>query len=533
MVDPQTKALRKLVVVLAAVVGLAAGTAPSPAAEALRIENEQILLTIEEAIEIALERNLSLAVERFRLSEAELTLWGSEGIFDPMLEATLSSFDETSPTASNLEVGIGQDVRETSGEGWDLSLGKLFATGGQGQITWDNSRTETNSLFATLNPRFSVDFDLSYTQPLMRDFGRLATGRQIRIARNNFDISRETFELQVTRTVRSVIDEYWNLVGARAQLEVARASLDLAKQLHEQNRIRVDVGTLAPLELVQSEAGVATREEQIVTAQALVGDIEDRLRELLNLDSGPLWMTEIVPETGVETAHVPIDVERGISTAMTERAELRSRRLGLKNLDIDAEYFDNQVKPRVDLSLRYGFNGQGGDATERDFITGEILREAPGDYGDAISQIVDTDFDGWSVAVDFAYPIGNRSAKSQLALAEVALERGEAELEELELAVTTEVRRSARAVRTAAQARESARVSRILEEKNFDAEQKRYENGMSTSFQVLQIQEDLSEARSREVAAVTSYRKVRALYEQAIGRLLEAHGVEIVEPEAE
>jgi outer membrane protein TolC len=492
----------------------------------LRLSEGNLILTLDEAISIALDSNLTLVVQRFAREESELSLWGRKGIYDYNVGVDVGAFSETSPTASNLDAGAGQTVQEQDGERWNFSAGRLFSSGGQGSINWNNRRFESNSIFATLNPSYRVDFDLTFNQPLMRGFGRDVTEHQIRIARTNVDISQENFELRVTETLQAVENAYWSLAEAKAQLLVAEESLALAKQLHEQNRIRVDVGTLAPLELVQSEAGVATRQEGIIRARAAVGDGEDLLRQLLNLESGALWDAPIILETEADIDPIAIDLEEGITSAMATRPELRSKRLGQDILDYGVQYSINQEKPRVDLSVVYGLNGLGGDITERDFFTGDVLFEAPGSYSDALDQITDGNFDGWSVGVNMAYPIRNRTAKAARALAEVNFERGAAELRDLELGVATEVRRVARVVEAAAEARKSARVSRVLEERNLDAEHKRYENGMSTSFQVLQIQEDLSEARSREVTAVATYRRALVQYYRSIGRLPAERGVE-------
>ncbi len=495
----------------------------------LRIEDGKLLLTLDEARELALERNLSLVVERFRQEEAELTLWQNEGIYDPNLTVDLGAFDETQPSVSFLD---GADVQINKGQNWNFGVSRLFESGGTGSVNWNNRRSTSNSDFANLNPSFRVDFDLSFSQPLMRDLGKINTNRFIRIARTNLDISRENFEAEVVATLQSIEDAYWNLVEANAQLGVAGESLALANQLHEQNRIRVDVGTLAPLELVQSEAGIAIREEQIIRARGLVGDSEDVLRQLMNLKDSDLWTLELVLETDPERDEVAIDIDEAIETALAERPELRSKRLAQSDLNLDIDYFRNQQLPRVDLSVVYGVNGLGGDLRERDFFTREIIREQEGGYGDAIDQAGGGDFDGWSAAVNVAYPIFNRTAKARMALAEAGFERGGAELADLELAVSTGVRRIVRLVDTARQALESARVSRRLEEKNLEAEQKRYQNGMSTSFQILEVQEDLTSARSREVAAITGYRKALVQYYRAIGRLTEESGVEIANPDA-
>lgn len=500
--------------------------APDPGVPNLRIEEGEIHLTLDEARALALERNLSLIVERYRQSESELTLLGSYGIFDPNLTGDVGAFDETQPSVSFLD---GADVQNNEGQNWNVEIGRLFQTGGTGSVAWRNRRSKSNSSFANLNPSFRVDLDLSYRQPLMRDFGKASTNRMIRIARTNLDISRENFEAQVTATLQNIEDAYWNLVEAKAQLVVAEKSLMLAERLHEQNKIRMDVGTLAPLELVQSEAGIATRKEEIIRARALVGDSEDVLRQLMNLRDPELWGLGLKLETDPERDEVQIDVDEAIAIALAERPELRSKRLSQDNLNQDIDYFHNQQLPRVDLSVVYGVNGLGGDLRETDFFTGEVVREQPGGYSDALDQAAAGDFDGWSAGVNVVFPIFNRAAKANLALAETGYERGEMELADLELSITTSVRRLARFVDAARQGLESARVSRRLAEKNLDAEEKRFQNGMSTSFQVLEVQEDLTGARSREVSAVTGYRKALVQYYRAIGRLPEESGVEIAE----
>ncbi|MGB6641541.1 MAG: TolC family protein [Thermoanaerobaculia bacterium] len=369
---------------------------------------------------------------------------------------------------------------------------------------------------------------MTFSQPLLRNLGKMATNRNITIARTNYSISRENFERQVTGIILLVEEAYWNLAEAEAQLGVAEESLELALQLHEQNKIRVEVGTLAPLELVQSEAGVANRELEIIRAQARVGDRMDVLRQLLNLKSDLEWTAPIDPTTDPFLPALKVNVDASIATALEERPEVRAKKLSLSNQELDTRYFRNQKKPRLDLTATYGLNGLGGDVTDRDFLSGEILGTQDGDYGDAIDQILNADFDGWRVALNFAYPIQNRFAKANVAIADLALERGMYELDDLELAVSTEVRRVIRALDASAEGIESARVSQRLEERNYEAEKKRYDNGMSTSFQVLQIQEDLIGARSVFVSAVATYRRALALHYQSIGRLIDESGVEIV-----
>jgi len=489
-----------------------------------QIQDGELLLSLEDAIKVALERNLSLVIERYFTEEAELAITQNVGIYDVFTQFDLAQLEETSPAASNLDGALVQEFDQASA---DLRVSQLIPTGGTFRFDWLNRRQETNSIFATVNPNYRVDMDLNYVQPLLRNLGRMATDRNLRIARTNQEISLENFELQVTTIIVLVENAYWNLAESIAQLEVASQSLDLAKQLQGQNEIRVEVGTLAPLELVQSEAGVAQREVDIIRARAAVGDRGDVLRELLNIErDGDLWQVPIDPTSDPFAEHFEVDMEKAIATALANRPELRRQQLDLDNRELDVRYFKNQKKPRLDFVGTYGYNGLGGPIDIRD-EEGNVIETIPGGYSDALDQIFDADSEGWRTALNFAYPIQNRTAKAQVAIAQVNYERGQTEYQNLELSIVTEVRRVARALDAAAESVDSAGVNRHLQERNYEAEQKRYDNGMSTSFQVLRIQDDLTLARSQFVDAVAAYRRALALHYQSLGTLIPVSGVEI------
>jgi outer membrane protein TolC len=510
-------------------------TAPQGLAAApdLEVRDGQLQLSLEEAIIAAMRRNLGLQVQRYRREQAFTGIMGAKGIFDLFLSADANIFEETSPAVSAIE---GADIRTTEGLSLNLQLDQLLSTGGVASFSWDNSKFETNSIFSTVNPSYNIGTDFLFNQPLLRGFGSTVTKRGIYIARNNSLISLEALEQRVITTVLDVEAAYWDVVEGQEQLKVSLESLELAKELHQMNRIQVDVGTMAPLELVQSEVGVATREEEVLRAETRADDAADRLRQLLNLEGSDVWTVPILPTTDPEMARVTVDVDEAIEVAMAERSELRAQNLVLANLEIDQRVFANLVRPRLDLQLRYGFNGLGGDVNVGG--TGGIFdprppQIVPGGYSDAFDQIVNADFDGWSAGLVFGYPVQNREARANRTIADLAVEEGRTELDDLKLSILTEVRRTARAVLAAAEAIDLAKKSTDLAEKNLDAEQKRYENGLSTSFTVLEIQEDLTQARSREVTSIAAYRRALALFYGSQGRLLDANGIEIEDSDAQ
>lgn len=491
----------------------------------LEAADGKLELNLEDAISIALERNLSLAVQRYQYSRSLEGVLQNLGIYDFFLTGSVSKSSNTSPQTSNL-VETGGDALTTDSDSYSSGLSRLTPIGGTASFSFSVNRAETNNAQDFINPSFGTSAGLRYTQPLLRDFGRLATERNLIVARTNTKISRELLQVQVEEVMSQVSESYWLLVAAREQLTVAEESLKLAEELHEMNRIQVEVGTIAPLEMVRSEAGVATRQEEIIRRQAAVRDSEDRIRQLLNFDSGELWDVEIVPTTEPEIPFEPIDVQEAVKTAFEARPDLRRKKLENRNLEVDASYFLNQTRPDLELEARYGYNGVGGDERSTDPDTGEPV-VISGGLGDAVEQITDGLFEGWSVSLNLTYPLQNRAAKAQRAVADLAVEQGALELRELEQQVLTDVRLAARAVETAAKRIESAKVSSRLERENLKAERKRYENGISTSFEILETQEDLSNARSREVSAIVDYRVALVDFHRAIGRLLDEMQVEI------
>ena len=498
----------------------AAGTAPAPV-----VADGELRLPLDDAIEIALRQNLDLELQRYDRTTSALGVPANLGIFDLRTRLTLPLGKRDSPNTTQLE---GAAVVSTESRSFTLGLAQLTAWGGEATLELDGSRFSTTSTNAFINPQYGGSDQFSFTQPLLRNFGAESTKRSILQARIGSEISREVFEQEATRVIEAVENAYWALVAAQDQLGVAQESRNLATQLHDRNRVQVEVGTLAPIELVSSEATVATREEEIIRARAAVGDATDNLLQLLNLDRAAYWDLAVVATTEPETERLTIDLEQAIATALAERPELAVQQLNVESAELDARVFRRDKLPALDLAVVYGSQGVAGRGFVLDPTTGGPI-PVDDDLADAFDDAFAFDFPFWQVQLTLAYPLQNRAARANSTIADLGAARTRTDLERLRLAVVTEVRAAARAVETAAQQIESARISRRLQERNLDAEQKRYENGMSTSFQVTEIQEDLTSARAREVSAVTGYRNALAAFYRSTGQLLEVTGVELVE----
>lgn len=481
---------------------------PVDAPPGLTVQNNVIPLSLDQAITIAVRQNLGLVIERYTRQQSRLGITRSMGIYD-----LLATADFTHSDTQQAALDVFQ-ANQSRGDDVNFSFTQRLPTGGDLTLGYGAGRSETpeDPRRPGITESYTSGTRFSFTQPLLRDFGRLINERNILVARFNDRASREEFERQVTLLTQQVINAYLSLVEARQQLEVANESLALARELHGRNRIQVEVGTLAPLELVQSEAAIATRDEDIIRSTSTVGDAADDLRQLLNLPPGPLWEAEIEPTTEPQVEPLTLDVEQAIATAYAERPEVRSQEIAVERFELDSIVFRNQMRPNLDLTVRYGTGGFGLE------------------FGDAFDQITGIDFPTWSVSLDFAYPIQNRAARAASAIADIDVDRARTQLEQQRTIVATEVRQAARALDTAVKQIDASRISAEFQVKNLDAERKRYENGMSTSFQITQIQEELTRARSREVSAVINYRRALTEYHRATGRLLEVEGIGIDDP---
>ena len=495
---------------------LAAWTAAPPAASAQTTAGapRRLELSIDEAVRRALESNADIAVEKLDPEASAQSLREAEGAYDPLLSSNLSLSSRTSTSTNVFAQG------KTDTTTYNFGLSKLFVTGGFLEVDFTNNRSETDNEFSNFNPSYNSGFMATLSQPLLRNF-RIDGARQaVRVAKKNREISDAQFRQTVLNTTATVRMLYYDLLYAADNLEASRKSLDLAKKLLDENQIKVRVGTLAPLDVVSAEAAMASREEQVIVAEAGLANAADALKQAIFPANSPeTWSTEIVLTDKPTAEPARVDVDAAITRALQDRTDVLSARKSLEAAQISAEYGRSQALPAADLVATYGTNGVGGTALTRDGIGGPVLSSVPGGYGDALDQVLGRDFPTWTIGINLSYPIRNRAAGARSARLKVARDQAEAVLRRLELQVATEVRAAARAVETNYKRVESTRAARVLQERTFDAENKRVAAGMSTNFIVTSTQRDLALAAVAELRAIADYRKSLVSFElvQAAG----------------
>ena len=484
-------------------------TAPGP----------NIELTLDEATARALERNLDLAVERLNPMIQDTNLERIHAVYRPTVTSQVGHLARVQPPTSQLNGGtIVQNDTSTYNAGINQAL---KWGGGDFAFTFNNNKQVTSNVFANFNPTFNNSFSATLSQPLLRDFRIDGTRQQLKVTLINREISDVQLRGTLATTVANVRNAYWELVFSMQAVDVAKGSLDLAEKLVQDNKARVEVGTMAPLDVVQSDAEAATRRQAVAQAEAARGTAEIALKRLIvNGTDDPVWRATITPVDRPEFRSEPLDVETAVRKALVSRTDLEQARKTLDSNDVTMKFLKNQTMPALDAVANYGASGLGGTQFVRNGsgLGSQIISTIPGGYGDAWRTLTGRDYPTWNFALNFSYPLGGSQADAVYARSRIQRNQTAAQLKALELQVATDVTNAALIVESSLKSYEAATVARSLAETRLSAEQSRFEVGLSTNFFVVQAQRDLATAQNSELRALLNYRKAVVDY----GRVQEA-----------
>ena len=462
-------------------------------------------LSLDEAVQRALENNAEIAVERYNPELSAQTVISSEGYYDPYLFGNLS---KTSTDTKGTNFFSGGDVVNNKTGLWNFGLGIPLQTGAQFSLAWNNNRRDTNNAFTTFNPVYNSNLNINLTQPLLKGFKVDGPRNQLRLAKKSREISDVQFRQTIINTVATVKGYYYELLFAIDNLAAAQTNLELAKRLLGENEIRVKVGTMAPLDVVTAQSEVAARETNVILAENALAEAEDDLKRAIFPQNDPaMWSTRVVPTDRPTAEPMPVNIEAAVQNALQNRTDVVAARKSLERADYNLQYARNRLLPQLDLVGTYGGSGAGGTQLIRDELGGPVVDTIPGGYGDALSEVFGRDFPTWTVGFNVSYAIPNRSAKANAASAQLSKEQTLASFRRLELQVAAEVRTAGRGVESGFKRVASTQAARRLAAERLDAEEKKFAAGMSTNFLVTQAQRDLAEQQVNELRAVADYRK--------------------------
>lgn len=472
-------------------------------------------LSMDDAVTLSLEQNLGIQIERINPQIQDLSILQARSGWVPIFTSSLTNGSTNNPSTSALSGGAStiSDARLST----QLGVRQVLKTGANYTVTWDSSRATSNSFFNNFDPQIRSGLSLNVSQPLLRNFKIDTVRQQLEVSRRDREGADVQLQSTIVSTTRNVRNAYWDLAYQMATLNAAQQSLDLARRLLADNQKRVQIGTMAPIDIVEAESEVARNDEAVIVAEAAIKQAEDRLRALIFDPSSPdFWTVTIEPTDALSfeaQAVTPVDVEAAVRRALDDRTDIQLSKNDLARTDVNVQFHRNQALPEINAEASYSASGVGGvqltPLNLSQLPTGPVTRSiiAQRAYGSVLGDVVAGDFPAWTVGISVAYPIGTSASDANLARFRLQQQQEQAQLRNLELQVTTQVRDLARQVQTNQKRVDSARAARELAERRLEAEEKKFAAGIQTSFFVFQAQRDLAQSRTNYVRTVADYAK--------------------------
>jgi outer membrane protein TolC len=520
--------------------------ANSPRIEQL-VHDGKLELSLQDAIALALENNLDIAVQRYTpwIAETDIlramggsTLRGASGIgsevlgniplgsFDPIVSSTLSwdrrSFPVNNPFISGTgSLALAALTNYTAQANFGYSQG--FHTGTAYAISFNNTRGSSTSPVNLFNPSVQSSLFFSFSQQLLNGWGLLPNTRFIRIAKNSKKIADLAFQQQVITSVVTVADLYWELVFAREDVKVKERSVAVAEKLYNDNKRQVEIGTLAPIEVVRAEAELATNRQDLIVSQTVKLQQETLLKNAISKNSlePRLLNVEIIPADAiVQPPKIEVlPLQDALKEALEKRPDYLQGKVDLLNRDINVRATRNALLPTLSLGGQYGSVS----------LAGNSPKGTPPVAGlpDALSSMINSNFPEYSVQLTLNVPIRNRPAQADSARALLEQRQAETRLVQSQNSVMVEIRNAQIALEQNRARVEAASKARTLQEKTLDAEQKKFQLGASTVFFVIQAERDVATAQSTEVRALVDLMKSRIDFDRALGRTFEVNHITI------
>lgn len=525
-------------------------------------------LTLNTAIALALQNNNDIEVTRNDVKIAESGLRSLMGTYDPVFSTAPTYTNTIQPQPSTLG---GADLSGVTRSNEFRMNSNLFTQikpgGGNVNVFFNNSRNETSNSFSQLNPTFSTSLGVTFSQPIFKNRAIDSTRRQIRIQRKVIAQSDADFRRRAIETVAQVQRAYWDLVFALRDQQNRVANLDLAKENLRQVEAKIKAGSAAPLQRAEVSTELANRESDLLVATQAVATAENALKQLILKESNDAeWAESLMPTDTPSFSDEPIKLDQVVADAIANRPELQRLKLQGEINSIDLDYYKNQIKPQVDLNANYTMIGLSGTATgptesftvplisgspntsASAFLLNELQNLNPnivvpdvtvnpsvppqflGGYGQSLKNLFGNDTRQYSFGVTFSFPIGNRTARANLATARYQKDRIAAQTRAQEQAVIAEVRNAVQAVDTARQRVLAARRARENAEIQLNGERKLYDVGRSTTFLLFQRENALTNARNAEIRSETDFNKALADLQKATSTTFRANNITVDSP---
>jgi outer membrane protein len=557
------------------------------------VRDGKLQITLQDAVELALENSMDIVVQRYNPWFGDTDVLQTEGgglpfgvsgaeirqstanvpflNYDPTISQAVFFDNRITPVNNPLVSGTGQSQAKAASLGshtatYNTGYAQSFSTGTTLNVAWDNQRSSSNSVFNFFDPAVQSSLSITLSQQLLNGFGRYVNRRNIMIAKNNRKLADLAFAQQAITTVTNTVTAYWELVYAVEAVKVQEQAVTVSTKLYNDNRKQLEIGTLAPLDVTRSEAALASDRQNLIIAQTIKMQDEQILKNGLSKDplAANLVNVEIIPldkPIPPEAVEAPT-FEDAVKEAFAKRPDLQEQAINVTNAGIDVKATANALRPAATLTLQYTSTGLAGNS----FIPGTTSTAAGTNvvgangqpvtvldstgtpveifvptvstataginqqgFPDAQSQIFHSTFPSYTAGINLQLPLRNRQAQATNQRAILQERQIEAQMQQLKNAALLDVRNSYIALLQDRAQVQAASKARELQQQTFDAEQKRYQLGASTVYNVILTQRDLIGAQGAELRALANLVEAKANYERAVGRTLEVNRVTIAD----
>lgn len=557
------------------------------------IRDNKLKISLQDAIELALENSLDIAVQRYYpwISDAGLlnansgnSGFATPGVqipassaqinryvffvqnFDPLITSNNIIVDQTTPVSNPFLSGTSLTSTKSHAAIYNNQYTQTFHTGTNLTVQWNNTRSSSNASANVFNPAVNSNLNVSISQPLLNGFGKQLWTRDIRIANNNRKIADWNFAQQAINTITTTINDYWELVYARENVRVNQQAVAVAQKLYEDNKKQLEIGSMAPLDVTRSESELATDQQTLIFAQTTQLQDEQTLKNDISKDplAPNIINVEIIPTDEPrqpEVVEAPT-FEEAIKEAFAKRPELQEWTYNLKNAEIDVRATKNALLPSLTANAFYESVGLAGNSpihgasqlassgvpivdtngnpvvvdingVATPIFQPEVISTTTGirkmGFTDAQNQIFHNRFPEYAGQLTLTLPLRNRSAQAFHVRSLLVQRQLETQMQQLRNAALLDVRKSYIALTQGRAQVAAASKARQLQKETFDAEQKKYALGASTTYQVILTQRDLITAQGNEIRALANLVEAKASYERAVGRTLEVNNVTIAD----
>jgi outer membrane protein TolC len=493
-------------------------------------KEDTLPLPLKRALEIALQNNLNLQIEKINLPVFAQAIIVNKARFDPSL------FGETYSRRYEYQTSFalsGAPLFKENEQAGKVGIRKLFSTGLEAASYYKASRYRDNSEYEGLDPQYKNLLILSLRQPLLQDFGPSVNTTNIKIAKNDFKIVESTFLFQVVNTIDQVEQTYHDLSGAIETLNLRNESLRLAEKLFTDNQKRFNAGLTHVGEVQEAETAVASRQELVIAASQTVKDVTNLLKNLLQIQPGsPLYPVSLQTEGLLFTEESIPSYEESFSQALNNRPDYSQKKITLENKNIIVKFSKNQLLPRLDLVGTFGLNGLSGEAHPLSFEGGSVVSPYGGNFGNSWESLRHADGYEWSVGLTIDFPLGKRADRARYQQAKLLKEQSILDLKNLEDTIDLEIKVALENIKSSRDRIEVAERFVNLADKTLGQEEERMRAGLSDTFRILIFQVNLIEAKIRRVQALVDYQKALAQLYRAMGTNTKRYDMVVNYPDA-